>query len=146
MAINNKVDKMRYQLNKSAYWLVLSGMVLQTISLFMIITPRTVKPSMDTAIEILVNILLLLVTFLAAEKVKAYDHRYAYGLFAIGAIHLLRAFDEPLRLLRIEQITSTQYVIITTLIVLTFVTMVVAGLVTWRKYQTLKSHLKEIGE
>ncbi|MCU0105026.1 hypothetical protein N7603_05090 [Acholeplasma vituli] len=142
----NRIDKMRYQLNKSAYWLVLLSMVFQTISLFMTITPRSVIPTMSTAVEILINILLLLVTFLAAEKVKAYSNRYVYGLFGISAVHLFRVFNEPLKLLKLKQISSVQYTQITILIGLTILFMVYAALITLRKYHELKTHLKEIGE
>jgi hypothetical protein len=143
---NVRVDKMRYQKNALAFNFVLVAMALQTISLFMTITPRTVVPSMTTALEILINITLLLVSFLAAEKVKAYSLQWAYGLFVISTVHLFRLFYEPLKLFRLGQITRNQYLTITTLIEVTIVLLIVAAVITIRKHRALMAHLKEIGE
>lgn len=143
---NVRVDKMRYQKNALAFNFVLVAMALQTISLFMTITPRSVVPSMTTAFEILINITLLLVSFLAAEKVKAYSLQWAYGLFAISTVHLFRLFYEPLKLVRLGQITRNQYITIMTLIEVTIVLLIVAAVITIRKHRALMAHLKEIGE
>lgn len=146
MSLYNRRDKMRYQLNKLAYWLVLLAMIFQTVSLFMTITPRSVKPTMTTAIEILINIILLLVSFLAAEKVKAYSNKYAYGLFVISVIHLYRIFSEPLKLYKLGQLSAFRYTVITDLILISIACLVTAALITLSKYKALKAHLKEIGE
>lgn len=143
---NVRVDKMRYQKNALAFNFVLVAMALQTISLFMTITPRSVVPSMTTAFEILINITLLLVSFLAAEKVKAYSLQWAYGLFVISTVHLFRLFYEPFKLVRLGQITRNQYITIMTLIEVTIVLLIVAAVITIRKHRALMAHLKEIGE
>jgi hypothetical protein len=143
---NIRIDKMRYQKNKIAYTFVLVAMVFQTISLFMTITPSTVVPSFTTAVEILINITLLLFSFLAAEKVKSYSKTWSYGLFALSVVHLFRFFYEPSKLLRLGQISLRQYFMITTLIEVTMVLLIVAAIITLRKHRALMAHLKELGE
>jgi hypothetical protein len=143
---NLKVDKMRYQKNKIAYALVLLAMVSQMFSLFFTIIPSTVVPSMTTAFEILINITLLLVSFLAAEKVKSYSKNWSYGLFVIASVHLFRFFYEPRKLLLLSQITVRRYLFITTFIEVTVILLIVAGIITIRKHKALLAHLKELGE
>lgn len=143
---NIRVDKMRYQQNKLAYWLVLLAMVNQIGSLFSTITPRTVVPSFTTAMEILINITLMLFTFLAAEKVKAYNIKWGYGLFVIAFLHLLRIFYEPLKLFRLGQISGRQYFIIIDLIIGSIILLLIAAVITIKKHRALMAHLKESGE
>lgn len=147
MAIkNSRVDKMRYQKNSSAYAFVLIAMVFQTVSLFATITPSTVIPSMTTAFEILINITLLLVSFLGAEKVKAYNKNWAYGLIVIAFVHFLRIFYEPLKIVKLNQISAQQYGFIIFEIVVTIAFLVVASVITLEKHRKLMTHLKELGE
>ena len=143
---NIKADKMRYQNNSSAYWLVLLGMAISVHALFSIITPKAVVPGLTTAVEILVNIVLLLFTFLAAEKCKTYNRDWGIYLFVIAGIHVLRIFFEPSNLLRNKQLTGFQFSVIVTELVVVAVLFVIAGIITIKKHDTLKTHLKEIGE
>jgi len=143
---NIKVDKMRYQKNNISYRLVLLGMALSVYTLFATITPKAVVPTLSTAIEILLNIILLLMTFLAAEKCRSYDKKWGIYLFIISGIHALRMFYEPLKLYRLGQLTSGQYTIIVDIIIATIALYVVAGVITIQKHNALKAHLKEIGE
>ena len=90
--MNIKADKMRYQTNSSAYSLILLGLALSVAALFAIITPSTIIPDFSTAIEILINIVLMLVTFLAAERCKFYERKWAIIVNVIAAVHILRIF------------------------------------------------------
>ncbi|MDY0209977.1 MAG: hypothetical protein RBQ91_01040 [Acholeplasma sp.] len=143
---NIKADKMRYQKNSSAYGLILLGMAISVHVLFSIITPKTVVPSITTAAEILLNIVLLLVTFLAAEKCKAYDKKWGMYIFIVAAIHVLRIFFEPSSLLRKGQITGFAFTLIAIELIATAALFVIAGYITIKKHDKLKAHLKELGE
>lgn len=144
--VNIKVDKMRYQLNKVSYFLILLALAIQVFSLFQIITPSTVKPSLQTAIEILVNIVLLLVTFLAAEKNKIYDKKWGIAVFYIAAIHLARIFYEPMSLFNKAEISFWHFMFIIMQIIMISFLLVFAGIITIKKHNALKAHLQEIGE
>ena len=147
MSVKNiRIDKMRYQKNNLSYRLVLLGMALSVYTLFATITPKAVVPTFSTAVEILINIVLLLMTFLAAEKCRAYDKKWGIYLFVISGVHLLRVFYEPLKLYKLGQLTSAQYTWIVDIIIATIALYVVAGVITIQKHNALKAHLKEIGE
>lgn len=144
--MNIKADKMRYQTNGLGYGLILLGMAISVVALFRIITPPSIIPNFTIAVEIVVNIILLLVTFLAAERCKFYQKTWAMTSIVIAGIHVLRIFYAPTKLLTLGQITAGQYTIIVILLITSAALLVFGGLVTLQKHHILYKHLKEIGE
>lgn len=144
--MNVKADKMRYQANKSGYALILLGMAISIVALFRIITPVTVIPDFSIALEIIVNIMLMLTTFLAAERCKFYQKTWAIVSFVIAGTHVLRIFYVPTQLLSKGQITTSQFMIIVLLLIASATSIIGGGLITWSKFHRLHQHLKEIGE
>jgi hypothetical protein len=144
--MNTKADKMRYQNNKSAYSLILLGLAISIVALFSIITPPTIVPNLGIAIEILINIVLLLVTFLAAERCKTYSRQWAITSFVIAGIHVLRIFYMPTYLLANNQITYYQFTFIVIYLIASAVSISMGALITLRKHVILMKHLRELGE
>jgi len=97
---NVKADKMRFQTNQFAYGLVLLSIVFSVVAIFTLITydsfglgdaPTRVAPNFRIGIEIAVSIVMMLATFLAAEKIKYYDSIWSsVGLVVLAGIHFLR--------------------------------------------------------
>jgi hypothetical protein len=143
--MNVKADKMRYQLNKAGYGLILLGLSISVIAMFRIITPVTVRPNYEIAIEIMINIVLLLVTFLAAERCKFYSKNWAIGSIGIGMVHIIRIFYVPASLLRKEMLSYPQFVIIALLLVISSALIIYGGYITWVKYNILSNHKKAVG-
>jgi hypothetical protein len=144
--MNIKADKMRYQTNSSAYGLILLGLCFSVAALFAIITPSTVIPDLSTAIEILINIVLMLVTFLAAERCKFYERKWAIIVNVIAAVHVLRIFYAPTKLLAKGQITFFHFTMIVVLLLSSALLLIAGGMITLKKSHVLHSHLKELGE
>jgi len=144
--MNVKADKMRYQPNKSGYALVLLGLVFSIIALFSIITPPTIRPNFRIAMEILINIFLMLLTFLAAERCKVYSRQWAIIAIVFAGIHVLRIFWVPTYLLSRGQISGLQFTMILVWLIGTSVSLVFGALITLRKSQMLHKHLREMGE
>jgi hypothetical protein len=146
MQMNVKADKMRYQPNKSGYSFILLGLAISIAALFSIITPTTVVPNFGTAVEILLNIVLMLVTFLAAERCKVYSRDWALITLVIAGIHILRIFLVPTQLVAKGQLSGWQFTGIVFMLVSTAVCLVLGALITLRKQGLLHKHLREIGE
>lgn len=144
--MNIKADKMRYQPNKSAYFLILLGLAFSIVALFSIITPTTVVPNFSTAVEIMINIILMLVTFLAAERCKVYSKQWAITTIVIAGIHILRIFWIPTKLVAKGELTSWQFILIAFYLLVTAALLIFGSLITIRKHHILMKHLKEIGE
>ncbi|MDO9630088.1 MAG: hypothetical protein Q7I99_09340 [Acholeplasmataceae bacterium] len=144
--MNTKADKMRYQTNKTGYSLILLGLAISIVALFSIITPPAIIPNFGIAVEILINIVLLLVTFLAAERCKTYSRGWALTSFVIAAIHVLRIFYMPTILVAKGQLTGFQFMMIVIYLLSAATCIVFGALITLRKHAILMKHLRELGE
>ncbi len=144
--MNIKADKMRYQMNNLAYLFILLGMAVSVVALFRIITPKTIVPNFDTAVEILINIVLLLLTFLTAERCKCYQKKWGIVSFVIAGVHVLRILYVPKSLLALGEITPLQFTTILLLLIASAAFLIVGGVVTIIRSNILTNHLKEIGE
>ncbi len=153
---NIKIDKMRYQTNSLSYVLVMLSVVFSLIALFTLITydsygkgknPLRVVPDYRIGLEIALAITLLLVTFLAAEKVKYYDRFWSnYGLFILAGINFFRIFNIPLYADKKGWIPNQ--VMINSIIefIISVVLMLLAGIIAMRKVNLLKNYMKEIDD
>ncbi|MDY0075399.1 MAG: hypothetical protein RBR75_05965, partial [Acholeplasmataceae bacterium] len=83
--MNIKADKMHYQTNKLGYALILLGLAFSVVALFRIITPTQIIPNHLIALEIVINIILLLLTFLTAERCKIYQKNWAIVSLVIAS-------------------------------------------------------------
>ena len=92
------LEKMRYNNNSLSYILGLLGIVFSIAACF--ISLNSLNPvGFKTVIKVVLNIVVLLIGFLAAEKVKVYQKKFSYVNFALGGIAILRMFWYPLTLL-----------------------------------------------
>ena len=92
--MNIKLDKMRYQPNVLSYYLGFLAIAFDVLYLFAAL--NTLVPSLATAVKILLNIVLMLMTFLSIEKCKKYAKEYSIVLIVFGIISLLRLLYVPL--------------------------------------------------
>lgn len=153
---NIKADKLRYQTNSSAYLLVMLSVVFSIISLFILITydsygaydtPFFVKPDFRIGLEIVLGIVMMLMTFLAAEKVKYYSKPWGfYGLFLIAGVNVFRIFNIPFYAYDNLWIPKDTMIISIIGFVLSVICLVIAGIITTRKIIILTHHLKELEE
>lgn len=149
--VNIKADKMRYQTNSLCYMLVMFSVLISILALFTLITYDSfgkgsrVVPDLRIGLEIGLGILMLLVMFLAAEKVKYYDAFWScYGLFILAGINLFRIFNIPLYAHKKGWIPTN---IMTRTIIefaLTVVLLIIAGIISLRNVIILKNYMKEI--
>jgi amino acid transporter len=151
-----KADKLRYQTNSSAYLLVMLSVVFSVISLFILITydsygtldkPYFVKPDFRIGLEIVLGIVMMLVTFLAAEKVKFYSRIWGfYGLSILALINIVRIFNIPFYAFEKVWITERIRLISILGFAISAICLIIAAIITTRKIIVLTQHLKELNE
>ena len=155
MSIKNiKADKMRYQKNTSAYGLVLLSLVTGMIGLFTLInydqfltvgTNMRVVPNLRVGIEILIGIIVMLMTFLGAEKVKLYDPKWSfYGIFVLAGINVFRIFNLPIYAKNQGWIPTSTMVAVMVYYAISAGLLIFAGVISARKVIILKHHMKEL--
>jgi hypothetical protein len=98
-------EMMRYQPNKLSYNLGLLAIVFDVAFLF--IALNTIAATSIVMVKILGNILILLIGFLAVEKVKSYSKKFSLVLIAFGVICVARLFYVPLQVFLGTDIIST---------------------------------------
>ncbi len=155
---NIKADKMRYQNNRLSYFLILFSIVISLIALFtninfdQFISEETneifyyyVQPDFRVGLEIALGIIMMLVMFMAAEKIKFYDGFWSrYGLFVLAGINFLRAINLPIYALNQNWIPLGNVIVIIVEYVAAGTLLVIAGIIAMRKYFILQAHLKEL--
>lgn len=154
-----EVDKMRYQENKTSARLVLISLIFSLIALFVMITydnfnttgnSLRVVPDARIGVAIGIGIVLMLVTFMASEKIKFYDSFWSrFGLFILAGINFLRIFNIPFYIYGLyddemtAMIPRRTFIYIITLFILSGLALLVAGIVATKKVSLLQKHLKE---
>ena len=92
------LEKMRYNNNSLSYILGLLGIVLSIAACF--IGLNSLNPNgFHTILKVLLNILVLLIGFLASEKVKVYNMKFTYVMYTLAGVSLARIFWYPLSLI-----------------------------------------------
>lgn len=96
-AENLELEKMRYNNNSLSYKLGFAGIICSVAACF--IALNSFGPSdLSTVAKVLMNIVILLIGFLATEKVKVYTKEYSYVMYVIGGVCAARIFWVPLQL------------------------------------------------
>lgn len=152
--VNIKADKMRYQKNSFAYLFVLLSLVTGMIGLFTVINydqfitvgdNMRVVPNLRVGIEILIGIIVMLMTFLGAEKVKLYDPKWSfYGIFILAGVNVFRMFYLPIYAKNQGWIPNSTMVTVMIYYAITAGLLVVAGVISTRKVIMLTNYMKEL--
>jgi hypothetical protein len=154
------IDKMRVQENKLSSSLVLISLILSLIALFTMINfdqfiddgvNIRVVPNMRIGIEIAIAITLMLLTFMASEKVKYYDAFWSrYGLFILAGINFLRIFNIPFYIFgkydetMVPMITAQSFYFVIVEFFISALLLTFAGGIALKRVTLLQKHLKEI--
>lgn len=150
---NLKIEKMKYQTNKLSYSLILISLIFVITSIFrMSITWMPFGLNNEgfiVDIEILVTILLLLLIFLSAEKVKFYSKNYSILTIILGLFNIYRIFNLPMKLHDIT--TSENNIFPTKSLVLVIIELIIialllisAGIIGLYKHYQIKNFNKEV--
>lgn len=81
---------LRYRNNKVSYNLSLTAIAIQCLSFVAIYSALTFTSKFMTGLDIVINIVFLLVTFLIAEKVKTYNIKWGIASIVIAFVNIIR--------------------------------------------------------
>lgn len=95
------LDIMRYKTNKLPASLALLGIVFSCLYFCLLYGYKTPFFSMwKIGISVMLTLLLLLVTFLSSEGIKAYKKNYAIVLLVLAVMQIIRMFGLPFEALK----------------------------------------------
>ncbi|MDR2867588.1 MAG: hypothetical protein LBV55_02900 [Acholeplasmatales bacterium] len=150
-----QIDKVRYQKNNFPNFLILVGLVLSIIAMFMSInhvlfTEINSKSTKDfvlfilVAVEIVIGIVSMLVTFLCSEKVKLFIPIWCRLVtFILAAVNILRIFILPFYYI-VNHNGLNFYLAPIILWIVGAVFYVIAGIYSTNKVNKLLNHMKKI--
>jgi len=139
------IDMMHYKANRVSFWLIILTIALNIAMFLIIYTTTGCTPNLQLGIDLLVNVLIMLVCFLAAEKTKRYDKKWGIASIVIGHAQVVRIFWIPLYYYIQFKDTGTglsgaKFAWCAVLLVLGGVSMILAGMFNNHKYNTLALH------
>ena len=140
-----KTDIMRYKNNGTSFWLSILAIIADVVMFIIIYKKKECVPDFQMGFDLLINVIYMLAVFLIAEKTKAYSKKASYAAFIVAAIQIARIFWIPLNYLN-NGLTVVQFGWCVGLIVLSAVSLIVAGIVAINKNQRLEVHLKMLEE
>lgn len=129
-----KGEKLFYQDNKTGYSLVL-GFILINIAAT-IFTLKAMYINFNIGIFTLYNIILTLISFLAAIKLKKYSLNWALFVFVISFLQVIRSFRLP----ELKNADLKQLIII--LMLSSTVLLFLGGITTISKFKVRKNYLE----
>lgn len=90
---------LRYTKNSASFWLCMLAIVADVLYFTKAFSIKmdgvTVAVGFVIAIDVILNILFMLFTFLCAEKLKAYQLKWSYVSFLMGIAQVARIFIVP---------------------------------------------------
>lgn len=140
---------LRYRNNKMAFNLCMLAIALQCVAFIYLYRSLQWTPQFNTGLDIIINIVFLLVVFLASEKVKTYHVKWGIALIIIGAINSLRLLTYVFPTFVGEQgIIIEQGNFITGVVsyILVEVALTISGIVTIIRGNILNNFLKTLSK
>ena len=150
-----KVDRMRYEKNKTSSNLAILAIVFNAL-FFVSIYKSDVGTwyySILIGISIVYNLLFMMIVFLISEGSKNYKINYSYVAIAVGVLQFVRLFIYP-RLAHGAETQSTgevvqvmlqaQYVRVVIYLIASGVCLLASAAVGIKKCKALEKHLKSI--
>lgn len=136
------IDMMHYKPNRVSFWLTLLTIALNIAMFIIIYKTNTSDLAADPqlGVDLLINVIFMLLCFLAAEKTKNYDKRWGSISIVLGIIQNLRIFWIPLYYFLNHGINAGGFAACVVLLVLGAVALVVSGIFTLAKCKTLAEH------
>lgn len=153
-----KNDILRYTTNKLSYWLCILAIVFNVANFLICYKINSAAAATDKianfllGLDLLVNVILIIVFFLLAEKTKAYKKEASYVCIGLAVVEVARIFIIPLSYYLAYVETGSYgldligFIWCIVLLILAAASLVGAALINLKKYNTLQDHLKKIGE
>jgi len=145
--VNNKerIDLMHYKNNKISFWLILFTIALNVAMFLIIYTTTGCTASVQLGIDLMVNIIFLLLCFLAAEKTKRYSRDWGITSIVLGGLEILRICWIPLYYFLAYKKSGTgldtaKFISCLLLLLFAGICLIIAGITTIKKAKILKNN------
>lgn len=135
-------DMMHYKPNRISFWLTLLTIALNIAMFIIIYKTNTSDLAADPqlGIDLLINVIFMLLCFLAAEKTKSYSRSWGSISIALGIVQAIRIFWIPLYYFLNHGINAGGFAACVVFLVLGAAALIVSGVFTLFKCKILEEH------
>jgi len=123
-----KAEIMQYQTDKLSYSLCIFGIIFDMIYFVSLYTNRAVVPDFTIGVDILVNIVFMMIAFLASEKLKAYEKKWNIYAALLGIIQAARVLWLPMHFKNLEMLVDKKLSFVIFCLLASALVMLLAGL------------------
>lgn len=134
------IDIMHFKSNRSSFWLILLAIALNVAMFIIIYKTNTsdLKADVQLGLDLLINVIVMLACFLAAEKTKRYSKQWGIISIVLGGIQFARIFWIPLYYYLNGGINAAYFAACFVLLAAGAASLIVAGVITLIKYKILE--------
>lgn len=134
------IDIMHFKSNRSSFWLILLAIALNVAMFIIIYKTNTsdLKADLQLGLDLLINVIIMLACFLAAEKTKRYSKQWGIISIVLGGIQFARIFWIPLYYYLNGGINAAYFAACFVLLAAGAASLIVAGVITLIKYKILE--------
>lgn len=90
------IDMLHYTANRLSFWLIILAIALNIVMFLIIYKTTECTSNVLLGIDLLINVIFMLVCFLAAEKTKHYSKTWGITSICLGGFQIIRIFIVPL--------------------------------------------------
>ncbi|HHX80321.1 MAG TPA: hypothetical protein GX692_04565 [Acholeplasmataceae bacterium] len=137
------IDKMKYKKDSLAFALCIFGLLANVLYFFTLYRNNDNHYyTYQMGISVIYNLLFMLIVFLSAEEVKAYQRRYSYVLFVLGVIQIFRIFYIPKQAYDAEIMTAQNYRTLSIYLIISSVFLILAAVRSFWNSTLLKRYIE----
>lgn len=141
------LDRMRYIKNKLPANFSLLAIVFDV--LFFVVIYKINNPFYYRILigaSIVYNLIFMLAAFLSSEEIKNYKKVFGYVMIVLGIIQIARIFIIPMKALKAEAMTSTQFLLCLIFVLASAALLISGGIVGIIRSMVLQNYVESIGE
>ena len=126
--MNRNSEIMKYQADKLSYLLCILGIIFNVIYFVSIYTNRDIVPDAVVGADVLINIIFMMIVFMASEKLKLYEKKWNVYAALLGLVQILRVFWLPMHYKNLEMLTGTKFTLILVWLISSAAVLIFAGI------------------
>lgn len=133
------IDKMKYKKDSLSFALAILGLIANVLYFFNLYKNNdNFYYTYLMGISVIYNLIFMLIVFLSAEEVKAYNRKFSYVLFALGLIQFFRIFFYPKLATNKEALSDNAYLTLTIYLIISGLFLILAAARSFWKSTLLK--------
>jgi anaerobic C4-dicarboxylate transporter len=139
------LERMRYKNDRLSANLVLISIVCNVVFFVTLYSNSSVVPDYQIGMDVIINLLFLLIAFLAGEEAKVYTQKWAFVIFALAVVQAARIFWLPEHFNQLEQLIDGAYLRARYSMILSAAFMFAAAVTSYSNSTALRKYLNGLG-